>query len=188
MRFSSLAFFLISLLSPSWITQTSNNWSPLERYFQGLSFGRNSFFLLKYFRRYISLKLTYVTRYLSDSAVQQFSSYIPSISIMDHPNIKKLVTVGKIFSWAIIWGQFCLPSSNALGDTSVWSWCMWPDIYQNQHFGISSYILFISIMDHPYIFSNIWARKTKLRSNGSPWQYLSNGGHLFDVLMIQNRG
>ena len=44
-RFSTLAFLLISFLSLSGIIQTSKNWSPLERYFQGLSFERNFVFL-----------------------------------------------------------------------------------------------------------------------------------------------
>ena len=47
----------------------------VTRYLSDSTLGRNFFSQLRYFMRYVCLKLTYVTRYLSDSAVWRFFLY-----------------------------------------------------------------------------------------------------------------
>ena len=89
----------------------------------------------------------YVTRYLWDSAVRRFFLY-PFYLHHGSPKHQKIGQIGKIFSRAIIWAQFC---SNTLEDTLVISWSMWSGFGQIQQFGICTFTISIYLMNHPNI-------------------------------------
>ena len=123
-------------ISWSKIIQTSKNRSPLERYFQGLSFERNFVFLAQVLEE---IRLFQVD--LCDQTLVRFSSlaffHVYPLHFhrgsSKHPN---MVTIWKKFSKAIIWAQFCHPSLNILGDMLVSSWSMWPNFVQIEQFGV----------------------------------------------------
>ena len=122
---SVLPFILISIITLSKIVGISKNWWLLKRYFSGLSFWCNPSLLAHLRQKLLSYEVGFGSWISIKFVGFAFYSYFYNNLVKNCRNIKKLVTVEKIFFRAFIRAQSQPPSSTTSEVIAVQSWPKW---------------------------------------------------------------